>query len=206
MHGATLRFLRQYFRPREDGVEVSETTFTRGADQLPASIYRQRGRKTYRTAWVVLHGITYRGRQHKGLQRFASSMAAAGHFVLIPEIPEWSRFQVAPAVAVPTIREADGLALSSRNRYLSPAQRKMASALPQVMQETVAELRSGAAAAPVVAAAKARLHKAGFDRIDYLELCDEQTLQPIASAHTRSRLFVAAYMGTTRLIDNWPVI
>ena len=106
MHGATLRFLRQYFRPREDLVEVSETTFARGSEQLPASIYRQRGRKRYRTAWVVLHGITYRGRQHKGLQRFASSMAAAGHFVLIPEIPEWSRFKVAPAVAVPTIRAA----------------------------------------------------------------------------------------------------
>jgi pimeloyl-ACP methyl ester carboxylesterase len=106
MHGATLRFLRQYFRPREDLVEVSETTFTRGAEPLPATIYRRRGQRSYQTAWVVLHGITYRGRQHKGLQRFASSMAAAGHFVFIPEIPEWSRFTVAPALAVPTIRAA----------------------------------------------------------------------------------------------------
>jgi pantoate--beta-alanine ligase len=109
-------------------------------------------------------------------------------------------------IAVPTIREADGLAMSSRNRYLSPAQRKIASALPQVMHDTVAELRSGAAAAAITAAAKGRLHKAGFDRIDYLELCDEATLQPIPSAHGPSRLFVAAYVGTTRLIDNWPVV
>jgi pantoate--beta-alanine ligase len=109
-------------------------------------------------------------------------------------------------VAVPTIREADGLAMSSRNRYLSPAQRKIASALPQVMHDTVVELRSGGQAAPVIAAAKGRLHKAGFDRIDYLELCDEATLQPIPSAHGPSRLFVAAYVGTTRLIDNWPVV
>jgi pantoate--beta-alanine ligase len=109
-------------------------------------------------------------------------------------------------VAVPTIREADGLAMSSRNRYLSPAQRKMASALPQVMHDTVTELRNGAVAAPIIAAAKGRLHKAGFDRVDYLELCDEATLQPIPTAHGPSRLFVAAYMGTTRLIDNWPVI
>ena len=109
-------------------------------------------------------------------------------------------------VGVPTIREADGLAMSSRNRYLSPAQRKIASALPQTMQEAVAELRSGAVAAPIVANAKTRLHQAGFDRVDYLELCDEATLQPIPVAHAPSRLFVAAYVGATRLIDNWPVV
>ncbi|HEX6065682.1 MAG TPA: hypothetical protein VFZ04_15735 [Longimicrobiales bacterium] len=106
MHGATLRFLRQYFRPRTDIIDVAEATFTRGNETLPATIYRRHHRTRYHTAWVVLHGITYRGRQHKGLQRFASSMAAAGHLVFIPEIPEWSRFQVAPAFAVPTIRAA----------------------------------------------------------------------------------------------------
>jgi pantoate--beta-alanine ligase len=109
-------------------------------------------------------------------------------------------------VAVPTIREADGLAMSSRNRYLSPVQRRIASALPQVLQDTVAELRGGAPAAPVIAAAKARLHQAGFDRIDYLELCDETTLQPIPAPRTPARLFVAIYLGATRLIDNWPVV
>jgi pantoate--beta-alanine ligase len=109
-------------------------------------------------------------------------------------------------VAVPTIREADGLAMSSRNRYLSPAQRKIAGALPQVMHETVAELRSGQVASPILAIAKGRLHQAGFDRVDYLELCDETTLQPIPLARTPSRLFVAAYVGATRLIDNWPVV
>jgi pantoate--beta-alanine ligase len=109
-------------------------------------------------------------------------------------------------VGVPTIRESDGLAMSSRNAYLSPAQRRIASALPQVMQETVAELRNGLVAAPALAAAKTRLHKAGFDRVDYLELCDEQTLQPIAIARPPARLFIAAFIGKTRLIDNWPVI
>ena len=109
-------------------------------------------------------------------------------------------------VAVPTIREADGLAMSSRNRYLSPAQRKIAGALPQVMHDTVAELRSGQPAAPIIANAKGRMHQAGFDCVDYLELCDEATLQPIPIARTPSRLFVAAYVGATRLIDNWPVI
>ncbi|WP_119299818.1 pantoate--beta-alanine ligase [Dongia deserti] len=109
-------------------------------------------------------------------------------------------------VPIPTIREADGLAMSSRNRYLSPAQRKIASALPQIMHETVAELRTGLAAAPILAGAKGRLHQAGFDRVDYLELCDETTLQPVPLARTPSRVFVAAYVGATRLIDNWPVI
>lgn len=109
-------------------------------------------------------------------------------------------------VGVPTIRESDGLAMSSRNAYLSPAQRKMAGALPQIMQETVAELRAGNPAATILPSAKSRLHKAGFDRIDYLELCDEQTLQPIAIARPPARLFVAAFIDKTRLIDNWPVI
>ena len=106
MHGATLRFLRQYFRPDAGIIDVSETTFARDGDTLPASIYRHRKRREYKTAWVVLHGITYRGRQHKGLQRFAGAMAAAGHFVFIPEIPEWTQFKIAPALAVPTIRAA----------------------------------------------------------------------------------------------------
>jgi pantoate--beta-alanine ligase len=109
-------------------------------------------------------------------------------------------------VAVPTIREADGLAMSSRNRYLSPAQRKIAGALSQVMHDTVTELRSGQPAAPIIANAKVRLHQAGFDRVDYLELCDEATLQPLPIPRAPSRLFVAAYVGATRLIDNWPVI
>lgn len=103
---STLRFLRQYFRPRADIIDISETTFTRGPETLPATIYRRRDRAQFHTAWVVLHGITYRGRQHPGLQHFAGAMAAAGHFVFIPEIPEWSRFQVAPGLAVPTIRAA----------------------------------------------------------------------------------------------------
>jgi pantoate--beta-alanine ligase len=109
-------------------------------------------------------------------------------------------------VGVPTIRESDGLAMSSRNAYLSAAQRRIAGALPQVLQETVAELRAGNVAAPVLAGAKSRLHRAGIDRVDYLELCDEQSLQPIAIARPPARLFAAVFIGKTRLIDNWPVI
>jgi pantoate--beta-alanine ligase len=109
-------------------------------------------------------------------------------------------------VGVPTVREPDGLAMSSRNRYLSHAKRQMAAQLPEVLQRTAAALAGGAAAAPILDAARAELTAAGFGPIDYLELCDAETLQPIAAAQPASRLFAAAFLGRTRLIDNWPVL
>lgn len=108
-------------------------------------------------------------------------------------------------IGVPTIREADGLALSSRNRYLSSADRKLAALLPLTLRETAMLLGKGGEAAPILAAAEKRLLDGGFARVDYLALCDEATLQPIARAQPGSRLFVAAFLGRTRLIDNWPV-
>ena len=109
-------------------------------------------------------------------------------------------------VGVPTVRESDGLALSSRNRYLSPAERAQAALLPLVLRETAAQLAGGADAAPILAAAIARLQQGGFARVDYIALCDEETLTPIDRAHKGSRLFAAAHLGRTRLIDNWPVL
>jgi pantoate--beta-alanine ligase len=108
-------------------------------------------------------------------------------------------------VGVPTVREADGLALSSRNRYLSPSERKQAALLPQILAETAKRLTTAADAAPILADATARLLQGGFVRVDYVALCDEATLAPIASAQKGSRLFAAAHIGRTRLIDNWPV-
>lgn len=109
-------------------------------------------------------------------------------------------------VGVPIVRESDGLAMSSRNRYLSPDDRGKAAALPRIMRETALELAQGAVAAPVLQRAKSRFEEAGFTRLDYLELCDEAKLQPLAAAVPGSRLFVAAHLGRTRLIDNWPVL
>jgi len=108
-------------------------------------------------------------------------------------------------VGVPTVREADGLAMSSRNRYLSPAQRTQAALLPRVLAETAAQLASGPDAAPILAAATAKLLEGGFARVDYIALCDEETLTPIDRAQKGGRLFAAAHIGRTRLIDNWPV-
>jgi len=108
-------------------------------------------------------------------------------------------------VSVPTIREADGLAMSSRNRYLSPSEREKAGLLPVVLHETAAYLARGVEAKPILSTASARLLQGGFTRVDYVALCDETTLELIDRGRNGSRLFIAAYLGRTRLIDNWPV-
>jgi pantoate--beta-alanine ligase len=108
-------------------------------------------------------------------------------------------------VGVPTMRETDGLAMSSRNRYLTISERQIAAALPKVMRTTAARLAAGESVGVVLAEAKAELLAAGIGGLDYLELCDEASLQPVTKAAAGTRLFVAAYLGRTRLIDNWPV-
>lgn len=109
-------------------------------------------------------------------------------------------------VGVPTVREADGLALSSRNRYLSPEQRAQAAALPQAMRETIAALAAGSAVAPTLAALEAHLLQAGFDSVDYAQLADAESLTPLEMhGERRARLLVAARIGGTRLIDNMAV-
>ncbi len=103
---------------------------------------------------------------------------------------------------VPTVREADGLALSSRNAYLTPAQRKIAPALQRALAEAAAALTNGAAVPPTLEAARAAILKAGFDAVDYVELCDADTLTPLSAAKRPARLLAAARLGTTRLLDN----
>jgi pantoate--beta-alanine ligase len=103
---------------------------------------------------------------------------------------------------VPTVREVDGLALSSRNAYLTPEQRRAAPMLYRVLTEMAAKLARGADAAPLLADGLEQLRAAGFDPIDYLSLVDAESLQPIECASKPARLAVAAYLGKTRLIDN----
>ncbi|WP_133364649.1 pantoate--beta-alanine ligase [Qipengyuania sediminis] len=103
--------------------------------------------------------------------------------------------------AVPVVREADGLAMSSRNAYLSAEQRRAAAALPAAMRGAIA-----AGATPdAMATLRDRLAGAGFDRVDYAELRDGDSLAPLESAAPCARLFVAARIGGTRLIDNMPL-
>ncbi|GJD67717.1 pantoate--beta-alanine ligase [Methylobacterium gnaphalii] len=107
---------------------------------------------------------------------------------------------------MPTIREPDGLALSSRNRYLSEAERSIAPRLHAVLAETAQQLADGRAAAPLLADGIAALNAAGFGPVQYLELRDSETLAPVAGVERPARLLTAAYLGTTRLIDNVAVL
>ncbi len=109
-------------------------------------------------------------------------------------------------VTVPTVREADGLALSSRNRGLTAAQRRIAPRLYETLSALAARLAGGPgaapAAAPELAGARDDLARAGFARIDYLDLRDGETLAPLTHAAPGARLFAAAWLGDIRLIDN----
>ncbi len=108
-------------------------------------------------------------------------------------------------VGVPTVREEDGLAMSSRNSYLSAGQRKTASSLPRIVNETAAKIAGGAAIAPVLDDGIVALIDAGFDKVDYLSLRDADTLEIADNLSAPARLFVAAHIGPSRLIDNIPV-
>jgi pantoate--beta-alanine ligase len=105
-------------------------------------------------------------------------------------------------IGVPTQRDADGLALSSRNIFLSADQRIAARALPRALLEGAQRLRGGADVANVLASAGAALEEAGFSTPDYVQLCDPDTLQPLDRLDRPARLLIAARLGTTRLLDN----
>ena len=108
-------------------------------------------------------------------------------------------------VGVPTVREPDGLALSSRNLYLSPAERAVAPALNRVLREVAGRLGSGEAARDAAGWGRRQLESAGFAKVDYLEVRDPDTLAPIEAALPpggRARILAAAFLGRTRLIDN----
>jgi len=114
--------------------------------------------------------------------------------------------RAARILGVPTVRKLDGLAMSSRNRYLSSQDRARAGALPRLMREAIAAIVSGEAVASTLAALRSALLEAGFESVDYAELADARSLRPLtAPADAPARLFVAARIGGTRLIDNMPL-
>ena len=109
-------------------------------------------------------------------------------------------------IGVPTVREADGLAMSSRNRYLSPDQRAAAASLPRAMHSAIARIAAGGEVAAALGELEAELIAAGFASVDYAVLADAGNLAPLAALDGRpARLLVAARIGTTRLIDNMAV-
>ena len=105
-------------------------------------------------------------------------------------------------VGVPTVREADGLAMSSRNWYLSPEERTSAPALYKVLCDIAAKLSAGQTSAAAIAEGRTVLEAAGFGPIDYIEVCDASSLEPLETADRPARVLAAAHLGRTRLIDN----
>jgi pantoate--beta-alanine ligase len=108
-------------------------------------------------------------------------------------------------IGVPTVREADGLALSSRNAYLTKKERKAAATLPAALASAVAAMESGGAVASILASVESQLVKAGFSAPDYVALAGADDLKPMRKLDRPARLFVAARLGKARLIDNWAV-
>lgn len=108
-------------------------------------------------------------------------------------------------VGVPTQRDADGLALSSRNLYLSDDERAAARALPRALGDAAQAIGDGVPVDESIERARSRLDAAGFDPIDYVEFRDADTLSPLAAPDRPGRLLAAAWLGKTRLIDNLPV-
>jgi pantoate--beta-alanine ligase len=105
-------------------------------------------------------------------------------------------------VGVPTVRDDDGLALSSRNAYLPPDERKRALALPQAIAAARDAILSGEPVDASLAAAKDAIRAAGFSNIDYFALVDAASLEPLKQPRGAMRLIAAATIGGTRLIDN----
>jgi pantoate--beta-alanine ligase len=104
-----------------------------------------------------------------------------------------------------TVREPDGLALSSRNAYLSPDERKIASQLNMVLREVAKQVQGGTPVTSAEASGGEALLRAGFSSIDYVAVRDAETLAPIEILTRPARVLAAAKIGTTRLIDNLPI-
>lgn len=106
-------------------------------------------------------------------------------------------------VGAPILRETDGLAMSSRNRYLTPDERAAAPALNRVLGQITRQAARGAELGPLLAQSREDILAAGFGPVDYLEVRDAKTLELVRDTVTKpARIFVAAHLGKARLIDN----
>lgn len=108
-------------------------------------------------------------------------------------------------LSAPIVRDVDGLALSSRNRNLDEEAREKAAALPSIMEDLVSRAAAGEELSKLQRSGKKRLLAAGFDKVDYVQFRSAKTLEQAEVVGEETRLFAAAHIGGTRLIDNWPV-
>ncbi len=108
-------------------------------------------------------------------------------------------------IGCPTVREHDGLAMSSRNAYLSPDERRIAARLNLVLHDAITAFRAGAPVDAVELEAQRHLTAGGFTAVDYVAIRDAATLQPLLTRATSGRILAAAWLSKTRLIDNMAV-
>ncbi|HEV2600216.1 pantoate--beta-alanine ligase [Sphingopyxis sp.] len=108
-------------------------------------------------------------------------------------------------LGAPIARDTDGLALSSRNAYLSTEERAAATAFPDALKVAAKAIAGGADVSDALAKAQAAIVKGGFDSVDYVALADADSLERLADFRAPARLLAAARIGKTRLIDNYPV-
>ena len=173
------------------------------------------------TAWVDVEGLTEPlcGRSRPGHFRGVTTVVSKLFNVVQPDFAVFGQKDAQQALviremvrqlnmpvevmAAPTAREADGLALSSRNQYLGEADRVRAASVYAALQRARERISAGERDPAVLArGVVADLSAAGFDRVEYVEILKIEDLSPLATIEGRVIIAVAAYMGSTRLIDN----
>jgi pantoate--beta-alanine ligase len=170
--------------------------------------------------WVDVARMTQGlcGAKRPGHFRGVATVVAKLFHLSVPHVAlfgekDWQQLQVVRAmvrdldfpvevVGMPIVREGDGLALSSRNAYLSPDERRRAVALSRALAAAQERTARGERDARELCAAAVRGLEAAGLRVDYVEIVHAEALEPVARAESGSRMLVAAFVGATRLIDN----
>ncbi|MGB9202975.1 MAG: pantoate--beta-alanine ligase, partial [Terriglobales bacterium] len=171
--------------------------------------------------WVVVEGLSEKldGRSRPGHFRGVTTIVAKLFHILEPEAAFFGQKDAAQMavirrmvrdlnfaveiVACPIVREPDGLAMSSRNAYLNGEERSHALVLQRSLQETRQRFQAGEGiAANLISAAKDVIRREPQVALDYFEIVDPETLDPVERISQKTLVAVAAYVGTTRLIDN----
>jgi pantoate--beta-alanine ligase len=207
------KYPRQFDRDRalleKEGVDI---LFAPSVDEM----YRK-GEAT----WVMVEGLSDKldGRSRPGHFRGVTTVVAKLFHILEPDVAFFGQKDAAQVAVIrrfvrdlnfpveiavcPIVREADGLAMSSRNAYLNPEERQRALVLQRSLREAEKQFCAGEKSAPtLIAAARNILAQEPQVRLDYFEIVDPDTLDPVEQVTSKALVAAAAYVGQTRLIDN----
>ncbi len=215
------RYPRPFERDREmleqEGVDL---VFAPTVEEVYGTVADKSVRATPAT-WVTVEDLSGKldGRSRPGHFRGVTTVVSKLFHIVEPDVAFFGQKDAAQLavirrmvcdlnfpveiVACPIVREADGLAMSSRNAYLDATQRKEALVLHRSLMRVEELARAGERDATKLAAAgRAEFVKEKSVRLDYFEIVDAETLDPVADVSAGALVAVAAYVGTTRLIDN----